>query len=327
MLYNLTKAGQFLPGQIVEFMMKPAKKPDFFTRLLRLWLLPAVFGIAACPVPALAGDLPAARAFSTVKTPSNDTADAIGFYSKGCLAGAKAMPLSASHWQILRQSRNRYWGHPVMIAFLQNLAGNAAKTGWRGLLIGDIAQPRGGPLPFGHASHQIGLDADIWFKPMPARGLSLREREKIGNSSVLKAKSQELDPKKWSPALTSLLKLAASDPKTDRIFVNPAVKTYLCRNVEGDKAWLGKIRPYWGHNEHFHVRLQCPENAENCRPQAPLPKGNGCDSSLDWWFTAAARAPQTPSSVLTLKSRNGKRARPKAIMVSDLPGPCARLVE
>jgi murein endopeptidase len=31
----------------------------------------------------------------------------------------------------------------------------------RGLLIGDMSQPRDGPMLYGHSSHQIGLDVDI----------------------------------------------------------------------------------------------------------------------------------------------------------------------
>jgi len=300
--------------------------PRFFRLLPAAVFSFAIVSLAVWPAAAAARDKPAAAAFAAVKTPSAAPADPVGFYSKGCLAGAQAMPLSAAHWQVLRPSRNRYWGHPAMIAFLQNLSAKAAANGWHGLLVGDIAQPRGGPLPFGHASHQIGLDADIWFKPMPARGLSLAARENIGNDSVLKSKAQAVDPKKWSPALTKLLKLAAEAPESERIFVNPAIKSYLCDNVEGDKAWLSKIRPYWGHYEHFHVRLKCPDKAKDCRPQAPLPKGNGCDSSLSWWFTAAARNPETPSSALTLKSRSGKKAKARPLMVSDLPARCAGLL-
>ena len=50
---------------------------------------------------------------------------------------------------------------------------------WPGFLVGDISQPRGGPMFTGHASHQIGLDADVWLTPMPDRTLSRAERESM----------------------------------------------------------------------------------------------------------------------------------------------------
>jgi penicillin-insensitive murein DD-endopeptidase len=93
----------------------------------------------------------------------------IGFYSRGCLAGGVAMPVNGPNWQIMRPSRNRNWGHPDLIDFLKWLAGEAAaKDGWPGLLVGDLSQPRGGPMLTGPASHQIGLDAAVSLTPVPA---------------------------------------------------------------------------------------------------------------------------------------------------------------
>ncbi len=99
-------------------------------------------------------------------------AKSYGFYSKGCFSGGVAIPVDGPTWQAMRLSRNRRWGHPTMIALIEKLSRDAAaKDGWPGLLIGDISQPRGGPMLTGHASHQIGLDADIWLTPMPSRTL------------------------------------------------------------------------------------------------------------------------------------------------------------
>src|ERR1044071_2478807 len=69
----------------------------------------------------------------------------IGFYSKGCLAGAVALPINGPTWQVMRLSRNRNWGHPKLIEFLERLAAQEPKTGWRGVLVGDMSQPAGGP--------------------------------------------------------------------------------------------------------------------------------------------------------------------------------------
>src|SRR5262249_11949985 len=112
---------------------------------------------------------PAKEIFARKIYPTPLEPRAIGFYSRGCLAGAVPLPITGPHWQIMRVSRNRYWGHPELIELLQRLSDKATNVGWPGLLVGDIGQPRGGPMLTGHASHQIGLDADIWLTPMPTR--------------------------------------------------------------------------------------------------------------------------------------------------------------
>jgi murein endopeptidase len=123
---------------------------------------------------------PAMDLFSQKKLPSLGNAMAIGYYPRGCLQGGVELPTTGPNWQVMRVSRNRNWGHPELVQFLERFAPLAAEaTGWKGILIGVMAQPRGGPLPFGHRSHQIGLDVDIWFMPMPDRVLSTEEREKF----------------------------------------------------------------------------------------------------------------------------------------------------
>src|SRR6202048_1902492 len=120
----------------------------------------------------------AQRAFGGKTTPTPGPPGAIGAYERGCMEGAVMLPFDGANWQVMRPSRNRAWGHPVLIAFVERLAQKLpAEAGWPGLLVGDIAQPRGGPMLTGHGSHQIGLDADIWLTPMPNRRLSVAERD------------------------------------------------------------------------------------------------------------------------------------------------------
>ena len=139
-------------------------------------------------------------------------ARSIGFYAKGCLAGAVALPVNGKTWQVMRLSRNRNWGHPNLVQFLERLADQAPKTGWRGLLLGDMSQARGGPMPAGHTSHQVGLDSDIWFTQMPDRELTREERENMMATMVVAADRKDVDPKVWSPAHVALIKAAAEDP-------------------------------------------------------------------------------------------------------------------
>jgi len=136
------------------------------------------------PLPPLANPndpgLPAKEVFGRVMTPTEVTTRSIGFYARGCLAGAKALPVDGESWQVMRLSRNRNWGNPAMIAFLERFSRKAKAEGvWNGILVGDISQPRGGPMLTGHASHQVGLDADVWLTPMPDRTLSREEGEDL----------------------------------------------------------------------------------------------------------------------------------------------------
>ncbi len=286
--------------------------------------------LASVPVPARAQDtaaqeavnrhavlarLPAdaaKRVFGMASAPAPGPVSSIGSYSKGCLAGGAELPADGANWQVMRPSRNRAWGNPVLIRFLERFAATAASVGWPGLLVGDMGQPRGGPMLTGHASHQIGLDADIWLTPMPDRRLAAGERDNMSATDVVAANRNDIDPSAWTPLHRKLLEAAARSPGVARIFVNPAIKKALCREAGADRDWLRVIRPWWGHNYHFHVRLACPVGEPGCEGQAPPPPGDGCGADLAWWFTDEARHPK-PSPP----------ERP--LLVSDLPAQCARI--
>lgn len=257
---------------------------------------------------------PARELFGSVAAPAPLAASAIGSYSSGCLAGGVALPINGPAWQVMRLSRNRHWGHPRLVAYLQRLAEDARRIGWPGLLIGDLAQPRGGPMRTGHTSHQIGLDADIWLTPMPHRRLTREEREEMTAVSMLRDPFN-VDRKLWTPIYTRLLKLAASYPEVDRIFVHPAIKQALCDQAGRDRAWLSKVRPWWGHYYHFHVRLACPPR-NGCRSQSPAPQGDGCKAELDEWFARLVEAEFE-------HDRRAPATRPnRGLMLGDLPKEC-----
>ena len=110
------------------------------------------------------------------------------------------------------------------MAFIERLADNAKKVGWNGLLIGDMSQPRGGPLLSRHASHQIGLDVDIWFTPMPDHELSPEQREFDMALNMVAKDRRDVDPDVWTHERTEVVRVAAQDPAVTRIFVNPAIK-------------------------------------------------------------------------------------------------------
>ncbi len=263
---------------------------------------------------------PAKELFGAVKLPAVSPPQAAGFYSKGCVSGAIAIPVDGPAWQVMRLSRNRRWGHPDLIKTIEKLAIDGQKAGWSGLLVGDISQPRGGPMLTGHASHQIGLDADIWLTPMPNRRLTEQEREDLSATSMLKGKGLYVDPDIWTPGQAAILKTAASYPQVERILVHPGIKKKLCDTVKGDRAWLSKVRPYWGHNYHFHMRIKCPAGSPGCRGQEPVVKGDGCGDALAWWFTdepwKPAKTPPKPKKPILLKD-----LPPVCATVLDAPGP------
>jgi penicillin-insensitive murein endopeptidase len=271
------------------------------------------------PLPPLAKpddpNTPAKQLFGRKTTPTPPPTRSIGFYSKGCLAGAVALPINGPTWQVMRLSRNRFWGHPNLIGFIERLADKASTMGWPGLLLGDMSQPRGGPMLAGHVSHQVGLDVDIWLTPMPDHELTREEREEMMATEIIAADGKDVDPEVWTPAHVALIKAAAEDPQVQRIFVNAAIKRALCRDAGNDRAWLQKVQPWWGHDWHFHVRLICPEDSPECEPQLSRDAGDGCHSKELSSKIAPPPKPGSPSP----PPRRGSR-------MADLPPACREVV-
>jgi penicillin-insensitive murein endopeptidase len=256
--------------------------------------------------------------FGAVATPSPQRAAPFGGYSRGCVAGAVQLPETGPTWQAMRLSRNRNWGHPDTIAFIERLSREAAKQpGWNGLYIGDISQPRGGPMLTGHASHQIGLDADIWMLPADNLRLSRSQRESISSISLRRAEGAYVNGN-WTRAHHEIIKAAARDPAVARIFVFPGAKVQMCRDETGDRRYLRKIRPWYGHHYHFHVRLNCPRGARGCVDQDAPPPGDGCAEAQEWVNNILNPPPPDP---------NAPPARPRReLVLADLPDQCRAVV-
>jgi penicillin-insensitive murein endopeptidase len=233
--------------------------------------------------------------FARKTEPTSGPARSIGGYADGCLSGGVALPITGPNWQVMRLSRNRNWGNPVLITFLERFAAHA-KHEWNGLLVGDMSQPRGGPMISGHASHQVGLDADIWFTPMPDHVLSAEEREMNGATNIVAPDGLGIDPKIWTRNYLELVRTASLDPATTRIFVNPAIKKQMCSEAGSDRAWLTKVRPWWGHAEHFHVRLACPADSAECKAQKPPDPGDGCGAEVESWIKDVTRPKPPPTT-------------------------------
>lgn len=280
----------------------------------------ASVGAKTAAAPAVAA-IPAKVLFGAARQAAPIAPRSIGGYAGGCLAGARALPIDGSAWQAMRLSRNRNWGHPVLVAWLEKFAvATQQNDGWPGLLVGDISQPRGGPMLTGHASHQIGLDADIWLTPMPNRRLSTQEREEMSAVSMLGPDRLSVDPALWDAARARMIKRAASAKEVERIFVHPAIKKALCEKASDlgpDRAWLAKVRPYWGHHYHFHVRMGCPKDSATCKPQAATPGDDGCGAELADWYKRLTAPPKPP----------GPPKPPPPVTLDRLPAECRVVLE
>jgi len=101
---------------------------------------------------------------------------------------------------------------------------------------------------------------------MPDHALSREEREMDPAVNVVAPDGLDVDHNVWTSAYTEVVKTAAEDPSVTRIFVNAAIKKEMCSEAGTDRRWLAKVRPWWGHSEHFHVRLACPDYRE-CKGQ------------------------------------------------------------
>ena len=254
--------------------------------------------------------------------PAKGMPEAIGTYSLGCAIGTQPVALDGYGWQVMRPSRDRTHAHTDMVNYITNFARKVKDELKSVLIVGDLGLAKGGPFSLGHKSHQNGLDADIWYYTPPAalkRSLSTQEREKISAVSLVNLRTKKLNLKNYNNYHRKLIKTAASFDEVDRLFVNPAIKKDLCKVYKGED-WLGKVRPWWQHEDHFHVRLKCPAESKDCK----LPdgydaiKGDGCDETLDWWFKKP-----TKQEILDEKKKEAelkKKPKPK------LPERCLRLV-
>ncbi len=269
----------------------------------------------------------ASRLFGDKRVGSSQPSTAVGSYAWGCLAGAIQLPESGPTWQAMRLSRNRNWGHPVLIDFTMDLSEKARELGWKGLYVGDLSQPRGGPMTSGHRSHQIGLDVDVWMLPPERLNLTREERENISSISI-RTEDQKKVNGNWTQTHMDILRTAAEDPRVDRIFVAAAAKLEMCKKAGSNRDWLQKIRPLAGHNYHFHVRLRCPDDGTaECLTQKPTVTelsngGDGCDDTLEWWVTdylELLKQPPDPDAP--------RRTHPRDYVMAQLPEQCQSVLD
>lgn len=265
--------------------------------------------VALCSLLVSASAL-AATPWQSISQPISGSPQSIGGFSNGCIVGAQALPLEADHYQVMRQDQRRYFGHPDLIQFIQRLSAQVNGLGLGNVLIGDMGMAAGGRFSSGHASHQSGLDVDIWLQ-LPKTRWTQQMLLKPQPLDLVTADDRNVVARHWRPEIDTLIKLAAQDSEVTRIFVNPAIKKQLCADAGVDRDWLRKVRPWFAHRAHMHVRLRCPAGSLECEEQAAPPPGDGCGAELQSWFE-----PKKPGS--------GKPVKPEP---PPLPPSCQALLD
>ncbi|OMK94166.1 penicillin-insensitive murein endopeptidase [Yersinia pestis] len=243
---------------------------------MKNWIVGMVALVTMVPVMA-------ATPWQKITHPVAGSPQSIGGFANGCVIGAQPLPLESADYQVMRSDQRRYFGHPDLLNFIHRLSAQAHQQQLGTVLIGDMAMPAGGRFSSGHASHQSGLDVDIWLQ-LPKQRWSQQQLLKPQPIDLVAVDGKRVIPALWQPQIESLIKLAAKDNDVTRIFVNPAIKKQLCLDAGADRQWLHKVRPWFAHRAHMHVRLRCPANSLECVDQDTPPPGDGCGAELKSWF-------------------------------------------
>ena len=250
---------------------------------MRLWTVVMLFTLISCAL-----QKGALNPWEMVREPSPGEAKSIGSYSGGCLAGGISLPPSGEGYQFMALSRGRYYGHPKTLAYIERLGQNVLHKFKQSLAVGDISMPRGGLFSNGaHGSHQNGLDVDFWFVLLPPKVLALHQRD-TWPLEVVVDQPDGVDRQlniHWTLDGEELIKMAARDEEVERIFVNPAIKKFFCQKYPGKdgEEWARRIRAWWGHHEHLHVLVKCPDYCPDCKAQTPI-EDDGCQE-VEWWWS------------------------------------------
>ncbi len=218
--------------------------------------------------------------------------EAIGTHNNGCILYSAELNKNGEGYKLPRIERNHNYGHPEMIALLEDYSYRVKEMLGKDLLIADISKKNGGPIFMLHSSHQTGLDADIWFTLYDDKqNLSSQDMASIKPLNMADEKLKSVSSY-WGSNQEDIIKLFAQSEKVDRIFVNYNIKNYYCSKFR-NQDWQKKIRPWWGHNEHFHIRLKCPQGSEECISKGQEIKDDGCGNDLAWWFSDEAKQPKS----------------------------------
>lgn len=205
--------------------------------------------------------------------------ESVGTYWQGTLKNAVNLhDFSNPYIESLSPKAHQYAAEPLLEA-LQRMATWVNERWGKKLQVGDLSKRDGGKLAR-HETHQLGLDADIAYlslNPKTDGHRSKAEHNKFRETFIVNGKiSAEFDAEKNY----ELIRHAIQTYPVDRVFVACKVKEELLKVAERfpleRDALFAKITAYPHHNDHFHVRLLCPDTNFKCKSDLKVWKDIGC---------------------------------------------------
>ena len=177
----------------------------------------------------------------------------------------------------------------------------------------------------GHASHQVGLDADIWLTPMPdARADARRSARRCRRPMWCAPTGTTSIRRSGRPAHVAIIKAAARE--TRRSSASSSMRRSRRRSAATPAATApgsqGAAR-CGGTTITSTSAWAVRAASRDCEPQAPVPPGDGCGKELDWWFRdAIIKQPPAP------KPKPGRQAEAEArgMTMADLPPACRQVL-
>ncbi len=200
---------------------------------------------------------------------------AVGFPDQGRLRNStsiysKQQALNENaFFEVVSPGRNRHYGTYDMAEIISRMGKNLVDIHNHKLFVGNISQKNGGALP-PHASHQIGIDADLGYPTTS---------DSVKFPVVVQMKNRQYNPSIYSAEKTyALLKFTFSQPdiRVDRVFMDRTIKKSLCDYAKSKNEFNSKdkelvnrifnsIDHVDGHGDHFHLRLKCSSYDPACR--------------------------------------------------------------
>jgi penicillin-insensitive murein DD-endopeptidase len=212
---------------------------------------------------------------STFVFASNEPSRSIGIYWKGKLKnGINAHEIFRSHFPLIASvspSGHQFANRKLVDALLD--VSQWLQEQWSGkysLIVGDISRKFGGRLAR-HETHQNGLDADISYLSSDPQSEGHRSRlyhNRFPETFVLKGK---VLPSFDVVKNYELFRYIVMTQDVSQIFLSCKIKRALMTYEppgelpEEREALFTKLVTYPYHDDHFHLRLTCPEDDRKCR--------------------------------------------------------------
>lgn len=217
----------------------------------------------------------------------------VGAPNRGTLRGGIRLK-STKHLKVREGART--WGLPQLTRALQRAATRVNKKHGRSvLLVGDLSKKGGGELD-GHKSHQTGRDADVGFYATNSRGKPITLKRFVAFDGAGKARSGREHPswprfddaRNWT-FVEALLE--DRDANVKYLFVSGALRARLLAYAARkgapkeliDRASAAMLSPKDAdaHDDHFHVRIACPEAMRGTCQDESFVRGNGSADPYD----------------------------------------------